>query len=110
MAPQYNRVLVSNRLDQPLNFYLFFLNYDPQTFLIKDGGRISGGFAENQNHFANFYFRRELEYQKERKTPRILFVGAPNDFPSSTNKAQPLREFKFLNGETSAYIIAGDYP
>lgn len=105
LAPQYNKVLVANDLDQPLNFFLFFLKYDPATFLKVDGGRVSGGFAEDQNHFAKYYFRHFLEYGKYRNQPGILFVGQPNDFPSD---AKVLEKFFYLDGQPSAYIVASD--
>ncbi|MEK7127693.1 MAG: glycosyltransferase family 39 protein, partial [Patescibacteria group bacterium] len=82
LAPKYDRVLVSNKLDQTLNFYQFFLKYDPQKFLTVDGGRISGGYAENDNHLANFYFRRDLNYEVEKRRGHTLFVGLPEEFPS----------------------------
>ncbi|OGG07119.1 hypothetical protein A2872_02865 [Candidatus Gottesmanbacteria bacterium RIFCSPHIGHO2_01_FULL_42_12] len=101
LAPNYNRVLVSNKLDQSLNFYQFYLNYDPKKYLQVDGGRVSGGFTENDNHLGNMYFRRDLNFEKERKTPGTLFVGIKEEFSSG---AKIIREYKFLNGEVAAII------
>lgn len=84
LAPNYNRVLVSNKLDQTLNFYQFFLKYDPERFQKVDGGRVSGGFAENDNHMLNFYFRQDLNYNIERRVGKTLFVGTPEEFPFGT--------------------------
>jgi hypothetical protein len=92
LSPGHDRVIVSNRLDQPLNFYQFFLKYDPERYQKVDGGRISGGFAENDNHLANFYFRQNLNYDMERRTGRPLFVGLPDEFPSNV---VPLAKFPF---------------
>lgn len=83
LAEGYDRVIVSNKLDQTLNFYQFFLKYNPETFQKVDGGRVSGGFAENDNHLANFYFKRDLNYEIEKRNGKVLFIGTQEEFPQN---------------------------
>ena len=101
IASNYNRVLVSNKLDQTLNFYLFYLNYDPKKFLEIDGGRVSGGFGENDNHLMNIFFKQDLSYEENKKNAKTLFVGTIQELGGAKNI---IKEYKFLNGETSAVI------
>ncbi len=56
IASKYSRILVSRELDQPLIFYLFYLQYPPAKYL-KSGGTVSGGYLDERNSFANYQFR-----------------------------------------------------
>jgi len=75
----YKKIVVSNQppMDQSYMFFLFYLNYPPQTYQ-KDGQYSSGGFRENHT-FGKFEFR-PIEWNKEEKSD-TLFVGRPTDFP-----------------------------
>lgn len=101
LAPQFRKVIVSNSLDQPLNFWQFFLKYDPERYLTVDGGTISGGFDSQQNHFANFYFR-SIDWGKMSKENNTLLIGSPEDFPKTIT---PMKEFHNLDDKTSVVFV-----
>jgi 4-amino-4-deoxy-L-arabinose transferase-like glycosyltransferase len=92
---RYNRIYISNRLDQPLNFFEFFLNYDPEKYLSVDGGRISGGFQESGNHFGKFYFIQPDLGGIQKKEKNVLYVGTPDEFSKDENF---LRTISLPNG------------
>lgn len=96
---KYRKVYVSIQLDQPHMFFLYYTRYDPVKYLAS-GGTISGGWAEDRNHFENYEFRN-IDYSNM-KNGKILFVGLPGDFPES---AHVLKRIQYLNGR-DAIVIA----
>lgn len=98
----FDRVIVSTKLEQPHIFWLFYLKYDPRSYQ-NEGGTISGGFLENRNKFDKFRFTN-IDYQNQKAEAKTLFVGAPGDFP---NEAKPIKLIKYLNGEKAIYIVDG---
>jgi 4-amino-4-deoxy-L-arabinose transferase-like glycosyltransferase len=75
----YNKVIVSNTatMDQSYIFFLFYLKYDPKTYLSK-GGTLAGK-VESINKFSNFEFRKFNYYEEKEKN--ILLVGSTFDMP-----------------------------
>ena len=84
---QYDRVLISQRVEVPLDFWLFYTKYSPEKYL-NEGGTISGGFADDRNHFDKYEFKY-FDYNNLPKDQKILLVGTnnslPNDFPGLAN-------------------------
>src|SRR5581483_1196135 len=78
--PKYNRIIFSNQdnLYQSYMFFLFFSAYDPSLYQ-KQGGTISGGFAQSHN-FGKYEFK-PITWALEKKENPTLFVGNPSDFP-----------------------------
>lgn len=101
---RYEKIIVSNQphLDQSYMFFLFYLQYDPRKYQ-QEGGTISGGFGEERNSFYKFKFR-PIDWSREEKSERILYVGRPEDFPDE----QPVvKTIYFLNGEPAIKIVSG---
>jgi hypothetical protein len=101
MSPAYDRVIVSNKLDQPINFFTFFLKYDPQRYLRTDGGRKEGGYEESGNHFDKYFFEN-IDWSRMREWKRVLFIGLPGEFLEDVRR---LRTFTYLDGEVSAIFV-----
>ncbi|HCS79013.1 TPA: hypothetical protein DIV55_04705 [Patescibacteria group bacterium] len=97
----FDQIIVSTELEQPHVFFLYYLKYDPARYL-SEGGTVSGGWAEQGNHFDKYYFRR-FDYDQE-KTSRRLFIGLPTDFPTH---AVPVERIKYLNGQDAIWIVPG---
>ncbi len=53
----YEKVIISNRFDQPYIFFLFYEKYPPQKYLA-EGGTISGSVFANLNRFDKYEFRK----------------------------------------------------
>ncbi len=73
----YDTVYVSNSLDFPYIFYLYYSPIDPLTYQ-RQGGTVSGGFDEQKNHVGTIKFRSistSLCVSKDRN----LFVGLPGE-------------------------------
>lgn len=85
LEDNYEKIFVSNKLDQPLNFFQFFTNYDPKTYLTTDGGRITGGFLETGNHFGKYYFVQPDFGAIKSKEKNILYIGSPDEFGEHEN-------------------------
>jgi hypothetical protein len=79
---QYDRIIVSNSLDVPYIFFLYYRRIEPADYL-RRGGTVSGGFNEQGNSYGKYEFRSlspSLRVGKE----KILFVGLPADvFPKA---------------------------
>lgn len=101
LAPKYQKVIVSTTLQQPHNFFAFFLRYDPWTYINIDGATVSGGFREDRNHFSKYFFQ-PIDGNEIANQHSILYVGKPADFPSWV---QPIKTFHYLNGDVSVIIV-----
>lgn len=95
----YEKVLVSLRVDMPHIFWLFYTKYPPNKYLLK-GGTSSGGFEE-KNHFDKYEFRY-FNYYSEEPNNKILMVGTPNDFPQDANV---IKTIYYLDGTEALKIV-----
>lgn len=104
IEPQYKQIVVSNQpyLDQSYMFFLFYLEFDPATYQ-KEGGTVSGGFAEARNAFGKYVFR-PIEWPKEERTVDILYVGRSEDF---SGDASVIKIINFLDGQPAIKIVSG---
>lgn len=96
----YDRVIVSTTLEQPHEFWLYYLKYDPRKYL-KEGGTVSGGFLENRNKFDKYLFK-PIDFESQKSEAKTLFVGTPKDFPSGINI---IKQINYLNGEPAIYVV-----
>lgn len=78
---EYDKIVVSTKLEQPHMFFLFHLKYDPKKYL-EEGGTSSGGFAEVKNKFDKYEFRT-INWGNETHNGSTLFIGSPSDVPES---------------------------
>ncbi len=98
---QYNRVVVSTKLEQPHMFFLYYLKYDPIRYQ-KEGGTASGGWAEYRNKFDKYEFK-PISYD-DMSDGFTLFVGLPSEFPASR---EVLKKIQYLDGEDAIWIVKG---
>lgn len=91
LKDNYQKVVVSTRLDQSYMFFLFYTKYDPKLYLA-NGGTRSGSFDEVRNRFDKYEFRK-IDWSKEIRDGTILYVGAPDDMPHGN-----VGNITFLNG------------
>lgn len=89
---KYEKVVVSNGLEQSYMFFLFYTKYDPVKYLA-NGGTKSGSFEEGKNGFDKYEFRK-IEWSKEKRDGSILYVGSPLDMPHGN-----VLNITFLNGK-----------
>lgn len=88
---EYEKIVVSTKLEQPHMFFLFFLKYDPRLYLAQ-GGTSSGGFSE-LNHFDKYEFR-PIQWDQERLDGKTLYIGSPSEII-----APNVQIIHYLNGE-----------
>jgi hypothetical protein len=74
---QYDKIIISNKLDFPYIFFLYYRPVDPALYQ-KAGGTVSGGFLEQGNHFGKYEFRTINTSQSSVKE-RVFFVGTPGE-------------------------------
>ena len=96
----YDRVIVSTKLEQPHEFWLYYTKYDPAKYL-SEGGTISGGFLEERNKFDKYLFR-PIDFEKQKQEAKTLFVGTPEELKG---KSRVLKIINYLNGEPAIYIV-----
>lgn len=99
---KYEKVIISNDrpLDQSYIFFLFYTKFDPKKYQ-ETGGTISGGFKEPHRGFDNVTFR-QIDWNKEEKNGKVLYVGRADDFPSGINV---LKNISYMNGKTAIKIV-----
>ncbi|MFH0749587.1 MAG: glycosyltransferase family 39 protein [Candidatus Gottesmanbacteria bacterium] len=73
----YDRIIVSNQLDFPYIFFLYYGRVDPQQYQQK-GGTKSGGFNENDNAWGKYEFRSLSSFVRD-QYEKVLFVGLPGE-------------------------------
>jgi len=95
----YKKVVVSTSLDVPYIFFLYYLRYDPLQYQ-KEGGTVSGGFAEDRNAFDAYVFRpiKPCEIAKE----KTLFVGKQYEVPKG---ATILDTIYYKDGKEAFYLF-----
>lgn len=74
---QYDRIIISNKLDFPYIFFLYYWPVDPSLYQ-KAGGTVSGGFLEEGNHFDKYEFRN-INISQRSVLEKVLFVGTPGE-------------------------------
>ncbi|PIR79220.1 MAG: hypothetical protein COU26_02320, partial [Candidatus Levybacteria bacterium CG10_big_fil_rev_8_21_14_0_10_36_30] len=80
-------------------FFLFYLKHDPSLYQ-KFGGTESGGFKEPHKGFDNITFR-EIDWKKEEKNEKILYVVRSDDLPSDSHV---LKTIYYLDGKPAIKI------
>lgn len=97
---EYSKVVFSNEdnLYQSYMVFLYYNKYDPSLYQ-KQGGTISGGYAEN--HAFGKYEFRPIEWDNE-KGENILYVVNPDDIPYNTKK---LYEGKYKDGSVGVIVL-----
>ncbi len=103
ILPKYKKVIVSNQpyMDQSYMFFLFYLQYPPREYQI-DSAMASGGFREN-HQFGKFEFRT-INWNTEKKSSDILYVGRASDFPPN---AKVIKTVTFPNGKPAMLLVEG---
>lgn len=102
-SKNFDYVVITNQppLDQSYIFFLYYLKYDPRTYL-KEGGTKSGGFNEKHTAFGKYVFR-EINWDKDKFMRNTLFLGRPGDLPDNIGKT-----INYLNGDP-AIIFSSRY-
>jgi len=73
----YDKIIVSKKLEEPHMFFLFYLKYDPVKYLA-EGGTTSGGFAVDYKKFDKYEFR-PIDENKENFNGKTLFMAVPGE-------------------------------
>jgi 4-amino-4-deoxy-L-arabinose transferase-like glycosyltransferase len=97
----YNQIIVSDIYGRPYNYFVFYLQMDPQTF--RQSAKVTRdafGFV-TVSQVGKYQFVREMPVETD---PKTLLLAPPYDLPSGS---KILKEFKALNGNTVfvAYTI-----
>ncbi|MEK7580978.1 MAG: glycosyltransferase family 39 protein [Patescibacteria group bacterium] len=96
----YDRVIVSTALEQPHEFWLYYLKYDPLKYQ-QGGGTVSGGFLEDRNKFDKYLFK-PINFDSQSQEAKTLFVGLPSELPKD---GRLVKIINYLNGEPAIYIF-----
>ncbi len=96
----YDKVIVSLKVDMPHIFWLFYSKYPPEKYLAK-GGTVSGGFAEEGNKFDKYEFRNFSKDDFQPVSGRNLLVGIPGEFP---DHIKILKVIQYLDGTEAIRI------
>ena len=96
----YDRIIVSTKLEQPHEFWLYYLKYDPKKYQ-SEGGTVSGGYLEDRNKFDKYIFK-PIDFQKQSIEAKTLFVGVPEDFPPGVNIKKTIN---YLDGTPAINIV-----
>ena len=70
----YDKIIVSNSLDFPYIFYLYYRPVDPALYT----GTVSGGFLEQDNRLGKVEFR-SISTSLRDSLKKVLFVGLPSE-------------------------------
>lgn len=93
----FDKVIVSMKLNAPLTYFLFYEKYPPAKYL-QEGGTISGGFMEEVNKFDKYRFKF---IRKEDLKQNVLYVWNINE---ATPNLVPLHTIYMSDGKPMAQI------
>ncbi len=99
LKSNYDRIIVSTKLEQPYMFWLYYLGYDPKKYL-QEGGTVSGSFKEERNKFDKYQFK-QIDYNNQKSEAKTLFVGLPEEFPEGANI---LKKINYLDKTPAIYV------
>ena len=98
---QYKKIVVSDQapMDKSYMFFLFYLKYPPAVYQ-KVGVNSSGNFRAH--HAFDKYEFRPIDWNKEDHSPDVLYLGRPQDFPSTV---KPLQIIRNPDGTPAMYLV-----
>lgn len=99
----YKEIVVSDQapMDKSYMFFLFYLQYPPAAYQVV-GVHSSGNFRAH-HAFSKYQFR-PIVWSKEDHSPDALYLGRPQDFPSSV---KPLQIIRNPDGTPAMYLVQG---
>ena len=92
---KFDRVVISQSLEQPQIFLLFYGKIDPQKYL-EAGGTKMLDFGPDKYKFDKFEFGKIPNDRRQEMVGKVLYIGAPSEF--ATTEGKPVH-IKALNGE-----------
>jgi 4-amino-4-deoxy-L-arabinose transferase-like glycosyltransferase len=100
----YQRIIVTDRYDQPYILFLFYLKYPPENFQKehKLSPRDKFGFSTVKG-FANYRFQPINFDELRPNNPNSLIIGTDMEIPEEANI---IKEIYFPNGEIAFKIVA----
>jgi hypothetical protein len=101
---KYEKVIITDKYDQPYILLLYYLKYPPEQFQENHilSGRDKYGFS-TVNSFDKYHFR-PIDYDQEApNSPRSLIVGTGEEIPEHANIVKTIY---FPNGEPAFEIVA----
>jgi len=90
LQDKFEKVVVSTTLDQPYIFFLYYLRYDPATYLAF-GGTKSGKFDEEGNAFGKYEFHSYMKSDSVADA-NTLYVGTPSEILPGTKRLLDIRD------------------
>lgn len=95
---KYQQVIVSDTQDfaQSYMFFLFYLHYNPNTYIQNGGTQPPGG----PQRFSNFVFR-QFHYSNEHLRD-VLYIGEPSNFPTHV---KAIYKVYYLNGNLAMEAV-----
>lgn len=82
----YNKIIVTDRYDQPYILFLFYLKYDPAKFQSSHQLTPRDGYGfSTVNHFDKYYFTAIRFDETRPNNPKSLIIGTPEEIPDEAN-------------------------
>lgn len=100
----YDKVIITDRYDQPYILFLFYLKYPPEEFQIDHtlAPRDKFGFSTVSN-FDKYEFR-DIDFDRVKpENPNSLIVGTDEDIPDEANI---IKKIYFPSGEEAFKVVA----
>lgn len=98
---EYAAVYVSTNLNQPHNFFAFYSQYDPYTYIHADGGTVSGGFNESHNRFGKYIFT-PIDWSDQALREDALYIDLADKTPDHLS---PVKKIYLPDGTPKIFII-----
>lgn len=99
LEPNYKRIIVTYRYDQPYVYFLFYEKIDPAWYQNNWGG---GEIKRAERSFGKYEFRN-VDWSKDSLLSNTLLVGTAGEVP--TNAVGIIKEISFPDGSTAFRIV-----
>ena len=102
---KHQKIIITNRYDQPYILTLFYLKYDPKTYqsISKQETLIDKFGFTTISSFDNFEFRH-IDWANDSKLKNVIIVGTAEEIP---DKVPTAKEIRFPNGKVAFKIVEG---
>ncbi len=101
LGKDYKKIIVSTKLEEAYIYFLFYTDYDPQTYVSQDGGTVSGGWDEMKNRFGKYEFHLFDSCRNYKLYDKTLLVWPVKEIQSCT---KVLKTIKLPNGDPAINI------
>jgi len=101
----YDKIILTNDSGETYMHYLFFSKYPPEIYQKEANFDEIDKFGIGHVYKVDKYEFRMIDWKKEKKEPRVLWVGTVSEIPDNESHLNYLKTFFYPNGEKAFLAV-----